>query len=88
MHDRLEEARSGERNLLLPAGRKYCIFLGFFSIGSCASESGQNTFIPVYHSSSAGVPSMRKATSNEVSSDSVDEFETEPCFLQNQLIGT
>ena len=40
------------------------------------------------HNDSAGIPSMRRAASREIYSDSVDELLVEPCFLQNQLMGT
>ena len=40
------------------------------------------------HNANAGIPSMRRAASSDISSDSVDELLTDPCFLQNQLMGT
>ena len=40
------------------------------------------------HSANAGIPSILSAASSDISSDSVDELLIDPCFLQNQLIGT
>ena len=40
------------------------------------------------HNASAGIPSIRREASSEISSLSVDELLTEPCFLQNHEIGT
>ena len=40
------------------------------------------------HRSRAGIPSMRKHASKEISSASVELCETEICFLHIQLVGT
>ena len=47
-----------------------------------------NTSITKSQRSSAGIPSMRKPASREITSASVELCETEVCFLHIQLIGT
>ena len=47
-----------------------------------------NTSITMYQRSSAGIPSIRKPASREITSASVELCETEVCFLYIQLFGT
>ena len=56
-------------------------FVGFFG-------EEWNTSITKSQRSRAGIPSMRKPVSREITSASVELCETEICFLHIQLIGT
>ena len=63
------------------------------SLSSCPDRSETLEIFPRTetirtHSSRAGKPSNLSPVSNEMISDSVELWETEVCFLPNQLIGT
>ena len=51
-------------------------------------EEECNISLSKSHRSRAGIPSMRKPASREIISASVEQCETEVCFLHIQLIGT
>ena len=62
--------------------------MGFLFPLALAGSIGWNISITISQNASAGMPSTRRAASNEISSDSAQEVLIEPCFLQNQDIGT
>ena len=47
-----------------------------------------NTSITTSHWSREGIPSIRKPASNEIISDSVEQWDTDVCFLHIPLMGT
>ena len=49
---------------------------------------GLNTSVTKSHNMSEGIPSIRRDDSRAIISASVDEWDTAPCFLQSQVIGT
>ena len=59
-----------------------------YLIGVCVLFGERNTFITTSHKPRASKPSIRNPASNEITSDSVQLWETDVCFLLIQLIGT
>ena len=74
---------------ILVRSRLVCmVAVTLYHLWCCWIALGKNTSLTKSQRSRAGIPSMRKPASREITSASVELCETEVCFLHIQLVGT